>query len=164
MSRPIVNVKVRTVYGNRTFYPMGSNATLFARIAGTTTLTEAALKLIAELGFGIEYHADVPANVPPANPANVRYECSAGCGAVWFADTAGTKACPTCRTLTIADGQRDETITTRFEGFVGQGAAEANAAYAKIADDKGYNPATFNGPDDPRHLEIRQVLVARGLL
>lgn len=47
-------VQVREVYGVRKVYPLCAKAKAFARIAGTTTLTHAALIQIEALGFTIE--------------------------------------------------------------------------------------------------------------
>lgn len=51
-----VTIVARDVYGERKYYPMCEKAHLFARIAGTKTLTKETLKLILELGFELRYH------------------------------------------------------------------------------------------------------------
>lgn len=48
-----INVLIRDVYGTEKVYPVCGKAKLFAGIAGTTTLTPKALKLITELGYEI---------------------------------------------------------------------------------------------------------------
>ena len=52
----IIKIEVRDVYGRQKIYPICENAKRFARIAGTTTLTFATLKLIEELGYTWEIH------------------------------------------------------------------------------------------------------------
>lgn len=51
---PTITVRHREVYGNVTIYPVCDAAKLFAAIAGTKTLTPPTLRLIAQLGYGIE--------------------------------------------------------------------------------------------------------------
>lgn len=48
-----VTIEIRQVYGNESIYPVCDNAKLFASIAGTKTLTPAALKCIKALGYEI---------------------------------------------------------------------------------------------------------------
>lgn len=48
-----ITVTVRDVYGNRTIYPACDTAKLFARLAGTKTLTPAALDTIRALGYTV---------------------------------------------------------------------------------------------------------------
>lgn len=50
-----ITVKVKDVYGQRTFYPECPDALRFAAIAGTKTLTERVLRNIAELGYTIQF-------------------------------------------------------------------------------------------------------------
>ena len=54
---PTIKVQVREVYGNPTVYPACPQALLFARIAGTKTLTHEKLCLIEALGYTIEAEA-----------------------------------------------------------------------------------------------------------
>lgn len=49
-----ITVEIKDVYGSRVVYPACESAKAFARIAGTKTLTPAALREIEALGFGIE--------------------------------------------------------------------------------------------------------------
>lgn len=48
-----IKIQIRTVYGNETVYPACPAAVLFARIAGTKTLTAGTLQLIRSLGYEI---------------------------------------------------------------------------------------------------------------
>lgn len=48
-----VTVQIRTVYGDDTVYPSCRSSMLFARIAGTKTLTTETLKCIRDLGYEI---------------------------------------------------------------------------------------------------------------
>lgn len=55
----IVQVEVRNVYGVKAVYPVNREALIFAQIAGTKTLTPAALSDIKLLGVTIEQvHTD----------------------------------------------------------------------------------------------------------
>ena len=47
-------IRTREVYGVRTFYPVCPTARLFADIAGTKTLTLAALQKIKALGYTVQ--------------------------------------------------------------------------------------------------------------
>lgn len=49
--RIIVNIK--NVYGKETIYPVCEAAKTFAEIAGTTTLTPAAMRQIEKLGYRV---------------------------------------------------------------------------------------------------------------
>jgi hypothetical protein len=49
-----IQVKVRSVYGNDTVYPLCEKAKLFADIAGTKTLTPHTLMLIERMGYTIQ--------------------------------------------------------------------------------------------------------------
>ena len=51
--RGTIDVQVREVYGNRTVYPVCPTAQLLAQLAGTRTLTPAALRTIEQLGFTV---------------------------------------------------------------------------------------------------------------
>ena len=53
-SKGVVNVKRREVYGVEKFYPIGCNAFIFAKLAGTKTLTPQAIEAIKELGYTVE--------------------------------------------------------------------------------------------------------------
>ena len=53
----IITISIRSVYGAQTIYPACPQAALFARIAGTKTLTPAALDLIEQLGFTVQVEA-----------------------------------------------------------------------------------------------------------
>lgn len=48
-----ITVTVRNVYGKETVYPACSASQVFARIAGTTTLTPQTLALVKALGYTI---------------------------------------------------------------------------------------------------------------
>lgn len=49
-----ITVEVKNVYGIETVYPACKAAELFARLAGTKTLTRHALRDIAALGYQVE--------------------------------------------------------------------------------------------------------------
>jgi len=49
----VIEIEVRNVFGNFTIYPANENAELIAAIAGTKTLTNAALAYAERLGFTI---------------------------------------------------------------------------------------------------------------
>lgn len=51
MSPPVCQVEVRNVYGVKAVYPYNQTAKVFASIAGTKTLTKAALDDIKLLGY-----------------------------------------------------------------------------------------------------------------
>lgn len=55
-----ITVKHRSVYGIDTFYPACPAAELFARIAGTKTLTRNTLRDVQALGYDIELQAEAP--------------------------------------------------------------------------------------------------------
>lgn len=48
-----IEVEMRDVYGVTKFYPVCEKACIFARIAGTTTLTRETIKLIKELDYAV---------------------------------------------------------------------------------------------------------------
>jgi hypothetical protein len=50
----LIQVEIKNVYGIKTVYPACPSSHLFARIAGTTTLTKHALRDIQALGYQIE--------------------------------------------------------------------------------------------------------------
>ena len=49
-----IQVHIKDVYGKQTVYPVCDKAKLFAKLAGTTTLTHSALCVIEQLGYNIE--------------------------------------------------------------------------------------------------------------
>ena len=49
-----ITVEIKDVYGSRVVYPACEAAKAFARIAGTKTITPAALREIEALGYAIE--------------------------------------------------------------------------------------------------------------
>ncbi len=49
-----IKIKVRSVYGVNKVYPICEKAQLFAKIAGTTTLTVPTLKSILDLDYHIQ--------------------------------------------------------------------------------------------------------------
>lgn len=55
-----ITVKIKSVYGLETVYPACPAAEIFARIAGTKTLTSHALRDIRSLGYEINVQPDVP--------------------------------------------------------------------------------------------------------
>ena len=52
--QPVITVRVDRNYGVKTVYPVSREAQLFARIAGTKTLTRHTLRDVKELGYRIE--------------------------------------------------------------------------------------------------------------
>ena len=57
--RPVVQVQLKTVYGNTLVYPANESAETFAALAKTKTLSHADLCKIESLGFRIEQtHAE----------------------------------------------------------------------------------------------------------
>jgi hypothetical protein len=55
-----ITIRCDKNYGIETFYPACDRAQLFARIAGTKTLTRHALRDIAALGIEIEIEQTMP--------------------------------------------------------------------------------------------------------
>ena len=49
-----ITIEVRDIYGIRTLYPACNTAKLFARLAGTKTITRHALETIKALGYTVE--------------------------------------------------------------------------------------------------------------
>ena len=49
-----IQVTVKDVYGTRNIYPACDTAKLFAKLAGTKTITAAALETIKQLGYEVE--------------------------------------------------------------------------------------------------------------
>lgn len=56
-----ITVTMKSVYGNTTYYPACADSLLFARIAGTKTLTPDALASIKALGYSIALKQQTPA-------------------------------------------------------------------------------------------------------
>jgi hypothetical protein len=50
----LAQIRIANNYGIETFYPVDETAQLFARIAGTKTLTRDTLRLMDALGYEIE--------------------------------------------------------------------------------------------------------------
>lgn len=55
-----ISVTIRQVYGNETIYPACRTSAFFAALAGTKTLTDDALRLIAANGYEIVAVAVAP--------------------------------------------------------------------------------------------------------
>lgn len=55
-----ITIKCRSVYGIETIYPACDASKIFARIAGTKTLTAHALRDIQALGYQIEVQQETP--------------------------------------------------------------------------------------------------------
>jgi hypothetical protein len=55
-----ITVKIKNVYGIESIYPLCADAKLFAKIAGTKTLTAHAVRDIQSLGYEIEIEYDQP--------------------------------------------------------------------------------------------------------
>lgn len=55
-----ITVKIKSVYGLETVYPACPAAELFAKIAGTKTITSHALADIRALGYEIAVKTDAP--------------------------------------------------------------------------------------------------------
>lgn len=49
-----ITIEVKDVYGNKTVYPACKLSESFAKLAGTKTLTHAALSIIESMGYTIE--------------------------------------------------------------------------------------------------------------
>jgi hypothetical protein len=49
-----ITVEVREIYGHKKFYPACKDSKIFASIAGTTTLTEATIRRIIQLGYKVK--------------------------------------------------------------------------------------------------------------
>jgi hypothetical protein len=49
-----ITVRIKDVYGRQTAYPVCDKAKLFAKLAGTTSLTHDARQIILALGYDIE--------------------------------------------------------------------------------------------------------------
>ncbi len=55
-----IEIEVKNVYGEPKVYPMCDKAKLFARIAGTTTLTHNTLTWVERLGYEIKNLTPTP--------------------------------------------------------------------------------------------------------
>lgn len=55
-----ITIRIKNVYGIETVYPSCEQSKIFARIAGTKTLTVHALRDINLLGYQIEAERDEP--------------------------------------------------------------------------------------------------------
>lgn len=70
-----IDIERQDVYGSIVYYPMNRDAHLFARLAGTATLTPRALNRIASLGYTIEMWTRAskdgapPVSIGPYHPA-----------------------------------------------------------------------------------------------
>lgn len=51
---PTIQVRIKDVYGTPKAYPVCDKAKLFAKLAGTATLTHDARQIIMALGYNIE--------------------------------------------------------------------------------------------------------------
>lgn len=47
-------VEIKNVYGSTQIYPVSQEAKIFARIAGTKTLTGTTISLVKQLGYEVE--------------------------------------------------------------------------------------------------------------
>lgn len=57
-TRGTIEVLVKDQYGRQTYHPANRDAELLAQLAGTKTLTTAALKCAMALGYAIEYQRE----------------------------------------------------------------------------------------------------------
>ncbi len=48
-----ITVRIKNVYGNETIYPVCEKAEIFARLAGTKTLSRCAIERIKALGYSV---------------------------------------------------------------------------------------------------------------
>lgn len=62
-----VTVTVRRIYGMPVIYPADANARAFAAIAGTKTITPAALRHIRALGFDVNEKTEPAATLEDLN-------------------------------------------------------------------------------------------------
>jgi len=53
MNKQIAIVRVTSVFGNKTIYPVNDAAVVFARIAGTKTLTMPTVNKMKQLGYEV---------------------------------------------------------------------------------------------------------------
>jgi len=54
-----IKVRIFSQFGNQRIFPVCDKAELFCAIAGTTTLTDSAIKAIKELGYVVSVVQDV---------------------------------------------------------------------------------------------------------
>lgn len=66
MSARTILVDVRDVYGRETIYPACATAELLAQLAGTRTLTRAALATIRALGYSVAVRPHAGFDAPAA--------------------------------------------------------------------------------------------------
>lgn len=59
MNSKIVKVTVANNYGTEAIYPANEPAFLFARIAGTKTLTRTTIELVKKLGYEVKVEQEV---------------------------------------------------------------------------------------------------------
>lgn len=65
-------IELRKEYGRLRAYPMDSHAKTFASLAGTTTLSGAALRLIqGALGYTVMWRAQNPKGMPAGSPVGM---------------------------------------------------------------------------------------------
>lgn len=53
MSENVIQVSIKSVYGNKLIYPIDDKAKYFAKIARTSTLTPQVIDLIKRIGFTV---------------------------------------------------------------------------------------------------------------
>ena len=53
-----ITIQIRSVYGNRRFYPMCEKSKLFCEMLQTVTLSQNSIECIKELGYEIELKAE----------------------------------------------------------------------------------------------------------
>lgn len=66
----MIFVEIKNVYGNDLIYPACEASRGFARIAGTNTLSEAAIAEIRGLGFTVVEQSKTKTLAPTARPYN----------------------------------------------------------------------------------------------
>lgn len=54
-----ITVKVKSIYGVDKIYPVDDDSRTFARLAGTTTLTDEAIRHIKALGYTVKVQQEV---------------------------------------------------------------------------------------------------------
>lgn len=54
MNEEVLKIQVKNVYGNETIYPVNETAKIFAKIAGTKTLTRETINQAKELGYQVQ--------------------------------------------------------------------------------------------------------------
>jgi len=60
-----IQIEVRSIYGNDTYYPLNNLALDIAKIAGTKTLTTHMLRILLGMGFPIKVYKFIKPNVVP---------------------------------------------------------------------------------------------------